>query len=320
MNIGKWVTAGAAAWAALGLGSAALAQNYPTKPVELIVMFPAGSSADVVARLLADGMSRSLGQQVVVMNRPGAGGAIAYRYVQSAKPDGYTMVLNSNSISTVYHSGLTRFDYKAFDPVARVSVENPVVAVRYDAPWKDLREMVAASRKKPGDIKLGNSGTGSHTHFTAVAFFSAQQVDVMHVPFGASQVVSSLLGGDIDALVQLPSALVPMVKAGKLRILGTLASTRDPAFPDVPTAIEQGFNYQAELWRGIAVPKGTPAQVVAALEAAVKAAVNAPDFKSQGDKIGFSPAFQGPKEFGSTIATEDALIGSLMTKTGLKVQ
>jgi tripartite-type tricarboxylate transporter receptor subunit TctC len=319
MNIRNVVAAGVAVWA-LGLGTVSVAQDYPTKPVELIVMFPPGSSADVVARLLADGMSRSLGQQVVVMNRPGAGGAIASRYVQSAKPDGYTMVFNSNSVSTVYYSGLTQFDYKAFDPVARTTVENPVIAVRADAPWKDLRELMAAAKKKPGDIKMGNSGTGSHTHFTAVAFFSAQQAEVLHVPFGASQVLTSLLGGDIDALVQLPSALAPMVKAGKLRILGTLASARDPAFPEVPTAIEQGFNYHAELWRGIAVPKGTPPQVVAKLEAAVKAAVNAPEFKAQGDKIGFLPAYQASKDFGATVAAEDAQIGALMAKTGLKLQ
>lgn len=319
MNLKNLLTCGAAA-VVLGLGTATLAQDYPTKPVELIVMFPAGSSADVVARLLADGMSRSLGQQVVVNNRPGAGGALAYKFVQAAKPDGYTMVFNSNSISTVYHSGLTPFDYKAFDPVARVSVENPVVAVKADAPWKDLRDMVAAAKKKPGQIKMGNSGTGSHTHFTAAAFFTAQQADVLHVPFAAAQVVTSLLGGHIDAVVQLPSSLAPHVKAGTIRILGTLASARDPAFPNVPTAIEQGFNYQAELWRGIAVPKGTPAAVIARLETAIKDAVNAPEFKAQGDKLGFLPAYQASKDFGGTIATEDALIGSLMLKTGLKIQ
>jgi tripartite-type tricarboxylate transporter receptor subunit TctC len=316
----KNVLVAAAAALALGVGSWTVAQDYPVKPVEMIVMFPAGSSADVVARLLADGMTRSLGQQVVISNRPGAGGALAYKFVQAAKPDGYTMVFNSNSISTVYHSGLTPFDYKAFDPVARVSVENPVIAVKADAPWKDLRDMVSAAKKKPGEIKMGNSGTGSHTHFTAAAFFTQQHAEVLHVPFAAAQVVTSLLGGHIDAVVQLPSSLASHVKGGTIRILGTLASARDPAFPNVPTAIEQGFNYQAELWRGIAVPKGTPPAVVARLEAAIKDAVNAPEFKAQGDKLGFLPAYQGPKDFGSTIATEDALIGSLMMKNGLKVQ
>lgn len=303
----------------LGLCTAlpSVAQDYPNKPIELICMFPGGSSADIVARLLADGLSKSLGQPVIVVNRPGAGGAIAYKYVQSAKPDGYTLVFNSNSVSTVYYSGMTPFDYKAFDAVARVTVENPVIAVRENAPWKDLKEFIAAAKVKPGTLSVGNSGNGSHTHFTAVAFMSAQQVDVVHVPFAASQVVSTLLGGHIDALVQLPSSLSSQVTAGHVRILGTLASTRDPAFPKVPTAIEQGFNYRAELWRGVAVPKGTPPVVLAKLEAAIKAVVNAPEFKLQGDKIGFLPAYQPGPEFASTIATEDAMLATLMTKVGL---
>ena len=319
MSLRNTFAAGAAALALLA-GAGAGAQDYPTKPLEMVVMFPAGSSADVVARVVADGLGKALGQTVLVMNRPGGGGAIGYRYVQSAKPDGYTMVFNSNSVSTVYYSGLTPFDYKAFEPVARTTIENPVIAVRADAPWKNLKDLMAAAKAKPGDIKMGNSGLGSHTHFTAVAFFGAQQAEVLHVPFGAAQVLTSLLGGDIDALVQLPSSLQPMVKAGRVRILGTLAAARDPAFPDVPTAIEQGFNYRAELWRGVAVPKGTPPQIVAKLEAAIKTAVGSPEFKAQGDRLGFVPAFQGPKDFGQTIATEDALIGSLMTKTGLKPQ
>lgn len=306
----------------LGLATAStLAANdvadYPTKPIELVCMFPAGSSSDIVARLIGDGMGRALHQTIVVTNKPGAGGGIAYKYVQSAKPDGYTLVFNSNSVSTVYYSGMTPFDYHAFDPVARVTIENPVIAVRDDAPWKDLKEFVAAAKANPGTMKVGNSGTGSHTHFSAVAFMAEQNADVIQVPFAASQVVTSLLGGFIDALVQLPSALAPQVAANKIRILGVLASARDPAFPKVPTAAEQGFNYHAELWRGIAVPKGTPPAVIARLEAALKVAVNAPEFKAQGDKIGFVPAFQPSKDFGATIANEDALIGPMMTKVGL---
>ncbi|MFL6663019.1 MAG: Bug family tripartite tricarboxylate transporter substrate binding protein [Rhizobacter sp.] len=319
MSLRNTFACGVAALAVL-TGAPAVAEDYPAKPLEMVVMFPPGSSADVVARLVADGMSRSLGQQVLVMNRPGGGGAIGYRYVQAAKPDGYTLVFNSNSVSTVYYSGLTQFDYKAFDPVARTTVENPVIAVRADAPWKNLKDLMAAAKAKPGDIKMGNSGLGSHTHFTAVAFFGSQHAEVLHVPFGAAQVLTSLLGGNIDALVQLPGSLTPMVKSGKVRILGTLAAARDPAFPDVPTAMEQGFNYHAELWRGIAVPKGTPPQIINKLAAGIKAAVTSPEFKAQGGRVGFVPAFQGPKEFGQTIATEDALIGTLMAQTGLKPQ
>lgn len=297
-----------------------LAQDFPAKPVELTVLFPAGSSADVVARGLADGMSRHLGQPVTVMNRPGAGGAIAYKYVQAQKPDGYSIVFNSNSISTAYYTGTVPFDYRAFDPVARVTIESPVVAVKADAPWKDLRDMVAHARQKPGAIRMGNSGNGSHTHTSAVAFFNDEGVEVTHVPFAGSQVVTSLLGGHIDAVVQLPGALAPHVKAGTLRIIGVLASAREPVFPAVPTALEQGFQFQADMWRGIAVPKGTPQSVVARLEEAIRKTVNSPEFKAQGERLGFLPAFQPAADFGKTIAMEDATLSKVMEKAGLKKQ
>lgn len=293
---------------------------FPNKPIELNVMFAAGSSADVVARVLAEGMTRQLGQPVVVMNRPGAGGAIAYKYVQAQKPDGYTLIFNSNSISTVYYSGLTPFDYTAFDSVARVTIENPVLAVRADSPWKNLRDIVAYARDNPGALKLGNSGTGSHTHIAAESFFTDQKVQPMHVPFGSSQVVTSLLGGHVDALVQLPSALVPHVRSGALRIIGTMSSKRDPAFPEVPTALEQGYHFQADLWRGIAAPKGLPPAVLAKLEDAIQKTVASPEFKAQGDKNGFVAAWQPGAEFQTTIASENEVLAKLMLRTGLKVK
>jgi tripartite-type tricarboxylate transporter receptor subunit TctC len=298
----------------------AFAQGYPVKPLELTVLFPAGSSADVVARVLADGMSKQLGQPVTVINRPGAGGAIGYKYVQGQKPDGYTMVFNSNSISTVHYSGLTNFDYTAFDPVARVTVELPVIAVKADAPWNNLKDLMEYARQKPGELRVGNSGLGSHTHITGVGFFNEQHVEVNHIPFGAAQVVTSLLGGHIDAVVQLPGALTPLVRAGNLKVIGVLASQRDPAFPNVPTAIEQGMKFQADMWRGLAVPKGTPKPVVAKLENAVRMAINTPEFRAQGDKLGFSPAFQPANDFGTTIAADDQLLSKAMEKAGLKKQ
>lgn len=310
-----------AAGAAMVLAATpAQAGGYPSQPIELIVQFPAGSSADVVARVLAEGMSRQVGQNVIVINRPGAGGALAYKHVQAARPDGYTLVFNSNSISTVHYSGLTKFDHRAFDPIARVTIENPVVAVRKDAPWNNLSELMAQARAKPGEIRLGNSGTGSHTHITAEAFLSGQKAEVLHVPFAAAQVVTSLLGGHIDALVQLPGALAPHVRAGTLKILGTLSSTREPAFPEVPTAIEQGMPFQADMWRGVAAPKGTPPDVLAHLEAALQKTVNSAEFKAAGQKNGFLPAFQPAREFAQTIATDDAALARLMATIGLKLQ
>ena len=231
--------------AALVLAATAAAQEppFPQKaPIEITVLFPAGSSADVTARLLADGMSRQLGAKVLVVNRPGAGGAIGYKYVASQKPDGYSVVWNSNSISTTYHSGMLAFDYRSFDAVARVLVESPVIAVRGDSKWKSLGELIAEAKSRPKQLTVGNSGIGSHTHISSVALFKAAGVEVVDVPFGAAQVVPSLLGAQVDAVVQLPAALSGFVKTGQMRLLAALTSSRDPALSDVPTAREQGFD------------------------------------------------------------------------------
>jgi tripartite-type tricarboxylate transporter receptor subunit TctC len=227
--------------AALALPAAAQEPPFPQKGnVEITVLFPAGSSADVTARLLAEGMAKHLGANVIVVNRPGAGGAIGYRYVAAQKPDGYSLVWNSNSISTTYHSGQLAFDYKAFDPVARVLVESPVVAVRGDAKWKTLPELMADAKARPGVITVGNSGIGSHTHISSVALFQAAGVKVVDVPYAAAQTVPNLLGGHVDVLVQLPGALAAQVKSGNVRLLAAMTPSRDPALPDVPTAKEQG--------------------------------------------------------------------------------
>ena len=237
--------------------------QYPGgKPVEITVMFGAGSAADVTARYLADGMAKLLAVPVPVVNRTGGGGAIGYSYVSRQKPDGHSLIWNSNSISSNYHSGVLPFDYKAFDAVARVSLETPAIAVRADSPWKDLHEFIAHAQSNPGKVRIGNSGTGSHTHFSSAALFTVAGAKVIDVPFSEGQAVVNLLGSRIEAVVQLPAALVSHVKNGDLRVLAMLGSARDPVFPDVPTARELGYAVSLDMWRGIAVPRDTPKPVV----------------------------------------------------------
>jgi tripartite-type tricarboxylate transporter receptor subunit TctC len=311
-----WVLAGAL----LAATAQAQEQPFPQKaPIEITVLFPAGSSADVTARLLADGMSRQLGgAKVIVFNRPGAGGAIGYKYVASQKPDGYSLVWNSNSISTTFHSGMLPFDYSAFDAVARVLVESPVIAVRGDARWKTLGELMADAKSRAKGITVGNSGIGSHTHISSVALFKAAGAEVVDVPFGAAQVVPSLLGGQVDAVVQLPAALSGYVKSGQVRLLAALTSGRDPALADVPTAREQGFDVSLEAWRGIAAPKGTPRPAIAMLEAAIRKTAESPDFAQACEKLGVRPAFMPAAEFGDLIAKEDVELARIMQLIGLK--
>ena len=293
---------------------------FPQKsPLEITVLFPAGSSADVTARMLADGMSKQLGQRVLVVNRPGAGGAIGYKYVAGQKPDGYALVWNSNSISTTFHSGQSQIDFRAFDAVARVLVESVVVAVRSDAKWRNLGELISDARARPKEITVGHSGIGSHTHISLAALFNAAGVQVNEVPFGAAQVVPSLLGGHVDAVVQLPAALSAPVKQGQVRLLAALIPGREPALPDVPTAKEQGIDVSLEAWRGIAVPRGTPRAVVLALESSIRKTVETADFQKACENLGVRPAFMPAEEFGELISREDVLLSRLMQQIGLKL-
>ena len=293
--------------------------QFPQRaPIEITVLFPAGTSADVTARMLADGMSKHLGQRVLVVNRPGAGGAIGYKYVRAQKPDGYSLVWNSNSISTTYHSGQLEFDYRAFDAVARVLVESVGVAVRADARWKTLNDLVAEAKAKPKVLSVGHSGIGSHTHISLAALFSAAGADVNEVPFGAAQVVPSLLGGHVDAVVQLPAALSAPVKQGQVRMLAALIPSRDPALPEVPTAREQGIDVSLEAWRGIAVPHGTPRATIAALEEAIRRTAESQEFQKGAENLGVRPAFLPAAQFSDLVAKEDAALSRLMQLIGLR--
>ncbi len=313
-----------AAWCGamlIAASAASLAQDvpYPKKGnIDMTVLFPAGTSADVTARALAVGMAKQLATNIAVVNRPGAGGAIGYKHVAAQKPDGYSIVWNSNSISTTYHSGQLPFDYKKFDPVARALVESVVVAVRSDSKWKSLKDLIADAKSRPGKITVANSGVGSHTHLSGVVLFKTAGAEVTEVPYSASQIIPNLMGGHVDAVIQFPGALAGNVSAGRIRILAALSSRRDPSFPDVPLARELGFDVTLDAWRGVAVPKGTPKPVIAALEKAVRETVRSPEFAATAAKLYVSPGFLPAAEFGQMIAKQDAYLARVMEQIGLK--
>jgi tripartite-type tricarboxylate transporter receptor subunit TctC len=199
-----------------------------------------------------------------------------------------------------------------------VSVEIPVLAVRADAPWKSLKEFMAYAKANPDKVRIGNSGAGSHTHIAASALFTSAGARVIHLPFGAGQAVVSLLGNRIEGSVQMPPAFVPQVQSGELRILAVLGSKQEPVFPEVPTAQKAGFAVILDMWRGIAVPKGTPKSVIAKLEDAIKKTVESPEFAQAGKEIGFTPAFLPAQEFGKLMATDDRKLAEVMKDLGLK--
>jgi tripartite-type tricarboxylate transporter receptor subunit TctC len=301
------------------LSPAPAQETYPSaRPIQFVVLFPAGTSADVTARVLAEGMSRQLGTQIVVVNRPGGGGAVGLKYAVQQAPDGHHMVWNSNAISTTHHTGVLPFDYKSFVHVARVQLETPLLFVRGESRWKNLRDLLQQAKASPGKLTIGNSGFGSHTHLSSVWLFKAAGYQVTDVPFNVAQVVPSLLGGHVDAVVQLPGALAGLINAGTVRALVAMSGKRDPFFPDVPTAREQGMNMSAELWRGVAVPKGTPPRIVARLEDAIRKTVASPEFVRATEKLMVLPAFLSSADFTKAVAREDAEIGKTVKALGIR--
>jgi tripartite-type tricarboxylate transporter receptor subunit TctC len=310
----------AAALAAALLPAPPVARAFPTKPIELTVLFGAGSAADLLARKLAEFAAKDLGQPVAVVNRTGAGGAVGYSYVKGQAADGYSLVWNSNSISTAYHAGNMKFDYTAFAGVAQLTSEPVSLAVKADAPWKDVREFLAHARTRPGEVRIGNSGRGSFTHLTAVAFENRSGARFTHVPFGRELAVTTVLGDKIEASVQLPAEIMAQVTGQQVRVLAITGDTRLPSLPDVPTLKDSGLDLTMSLWRGIAAPKGVPEAVITRLQRAFIQAAQSAEFREFAARMGAAVDVRGAGDFDQFIARDDREIAALMEQIGLKKQ
>jgi putative tricarboxylic transport membrane protein len=304
----------------MALVAPAVAADFPAKPVELTVLFGAGSAADLLARKLAELAGKDLGQPVAVVNRTGAGGAVGYTHVKSQSADGYALVWNSNSISTTYHAGNMKLDYTAFAGVAALTGEPVSLAVKADAPWRDVRELLAHAKGKPGEVRVGNSGRGSFTHLVAVALENRAGVKLTHVPFGRELAVTTVLGDKIEASVQLPAEIMAQVTGRQVRVLAVSGDKRLASLPEVPTFKESGIDLTMTLWRGIAVPKGTPEPVVARLERAFVQAAQSPEFREFATRMGAVVEVRGAKDFDAFMARDDREIAALMEQIGLRKQ
>ena len=285
--------------------------DYPTDSIDFLIPMGAGGSADLLGRAIASAAEKTLGEPVVPINKPGAGGGIMYTELEKSKPDGYTISWSSTSIVTSTNIGNVPFKYDAFDHVCNIGWTSMPIAVRSDAPWQTIEELAAYAKANPGAIKIGNAGTGSATHLTAVMFAVAADVKVVHVPLGANRRVSSLLGGEVEAIcVPLPEA-APQAEAGALRILAVSTDKRDPAFPDVPTFMESGLDVNIALFRSIDVPKGTDPKIIAKLEEAFKNALEDPNFMKLASN-GFNIDFMNSAEYTEYLADQDKRIAAAM--------
>ncbi len=293
--------------------------EFPEKPIEMTVLF--GGSAQTIGQVLADQMSKQLGSPVVAVSRPGGGGAIGYSYVKDTAPDGYNIVWNSNSISTVHYQGNLPFGYDAFQPIARIGMEVPVVAVRSQSGWDSLQDMVEKVKATGRPLKVGISGLGSFTHLTAAALFDKLGMKVVYIPYGEGRAPAELLAGRIDVAAQWPSQFVPHVQSGALKVLCQTGAKKTAGPIDTPTCAEAGAEgLDVTMWRGLAAPANTPPEVIAKLEAAAKAATDSEEFKKAAHNLGFTPAFLPASEFGQQIESDDSTIASLMDQLGLKNQ
>lgn len=251
---------------------------WPTKPITMIVPFPPGGLADLVARPVAEAMTRDLGQPVVIENKAGAGGGIGMGYTAKARPDGYTVVMALSSLTVIPEADALlgrppMFALTDLRPIARYTADPTVLAVRADAPWKTVQQFVDDAKKRPGAINYGSSGNYGTMHVPMEILAQNAGIKLTHIPFtGAGPAVVALLGGQIDAVSSGPATVLQQVKAGKLRVLAHWGSDVLPSMPEVPSLKNAGFNAEYAQWSGLFIPAATPEPIAQRLRAAAKAA------------------------------------------------
>ena len=261
---------------------AAWSQAFPTHPISMVVPFPPGGLADIVARPVAEAMSRDLGQTVVIENRGGAGGGIGMGLVARAKPDGYTLVMALSSYSVIPEADalLGRNPMYAFHdlrPIARFNADPTVLAVRADAPWQTVKDFVDDARKRPGAINFGSSGNYGTMHVPMEILAQTAGIKMTHIPYtGAGPAVVALLGGQIDAVSTGPATVLQHVKAGKIRVLGHWGTTSLAALPEVPALKDTGYNVEYAQWSGLFIPASTPEPIAQRLRSAARMAAQDP--------------------------------------------
>jgi len=289
----------------LSISSFALAQSYPDRPITLVVPNPPGGLVDTSARLLSEPLSRVIGQTVVVDNKPGASGNIAYQYVANAKPDGYTLLISYSG----YHVGnpalfeKLSWDPKDFSPVALLTVSTNVIAVHPSVPVNNLKEFIAYAKANPGKLNYASQGNGSVSHIGTEMFKQSTGTEMTHVPYkGSGPAIQDVLAGQVQVFISTPPSLMQHVQSGKLKGLAVTGKNRHPGMPNVPTTAEAGLpSFQLESWVALYAPAGTPAPVITKLTNAVKKGLALPEVKERSDTAGVELRYLNP-------AATDALV------------
>jgi len=301
----------------------ALAQSYPAKPIRLVVAFAPGGASDLLARMLAMRLSDSFRQTVVVDNRPGAGGIIGSDLVAKATPDGYTLLLGSAAAFAITPHLNVRLPYDTADdfaPVSPFASLTFVLTVNPKVPAHSLKELIALAKAKPGTLNLGSAGNGTTTHMVGELFKHTAAVDLVHVPYkGAGPAMVGLVSGQIQVLFDAAITTLPQLKAGRIRALAVGSPKRSPLFPDLPTMSEAGLpGFTAGNWFGVFAPSGTPAAVVARLNAEIAKVMAQPDSREDLLRRGAEPFTSSPQAFRDLIASEYERYGKLVQVSGIQ--
>jgi tripartite-type tricarboxylate transporter receptor subunit TctC len=315
---------GVALAAALVLAAGqSLAQSYPNRPVRVIVPLSPGGFADVPTRIMTPRLSTALGQQVIVENKPGAGGTIGTDFVAKSKPDGYTLLASGTPhvIAPWLYKSVPYDTLKDFAPIMQFASGPYVLVVNPQLPVNSVQELIAAAKAQPGKIDYASSGNGSAQHLVAELFNSAAGVQLNHVPYkGSGPAMQDLLSGQVKVSFAGVPNVISHVKAGKLRALGVTTLTRAPDMPEVPTIAEAGVpGYEATLWLGLLAPAGTPPEIVQRIYAETVKALKDPELQPAFRAAGVEAAVLGPKEFGEFMRAEYEKWGKVVRDTGATV-
>jgi tripartite-type tricarboxylate transporter receptor subunit TctC len=297
------------------LPRSAWAQAYPSRPIRLVVGFPAGQTADIVARLMGQWLSERLGQPVVVDNRPGAASNIATELVVHAPPDGYTLlsVNSSNLINATLYEKLPYDFLRDIDPVASLLRVPLVMEVDPSFPARTIPEFIAYAKANPGKINMASGGNGNSTHVTGELFKMMAGVNLVHVPYrGSPPALTDLLAGQVQVMFDVMSSSLPYIRSGRLHALGVTTATRSPVLPDVPTIGEFVPGYEASAIGGLGVPKGTPAEIVDKLNREINAGLADPTMRARFAELGLTPLSGSPADFRKLVAEETAKWGRVV--------
>jgi len=310
---------------ALALSPSAFGQTYPSKPIRIICPFPPGGAVDIASRAIADALTKTMGQSVIVENRAGAGGNLGGEIAAKSPPDGYTLFMTTSGIQAINPALYAKMNYdpnKDFVPVvALVSLDN-VLVMHPSVRVNSVKELIDLAKAQPGMISAASSGSGTSIHMSLEMFKHLTGTDILHIPYkGSAPAVADLLGGQVNIMFDnIPSSL-PHIKAGKLHAIATTGAKRSSTLPDLPTVAEAGVpGYESGVWFGLVAPTGTPKDIIAKLNAEALKAVKLPDYQKRMNDLGYEIIAGSPEQMAERIKEEIARWGPVVKASGAKVE